>query len=263
MIALERILRRERAVVACGLVLVVTLAWAQLVLGAGLGMSAFDMTAMSLFPHMHAGSGGSMNTSLPVIVLMWWVMMVAMMMPGAAPLMLLYGAVLRRHTPSVASATGPTAALLAGYLLVWLAFSVTAALLQKALEPTGLISEMMLWSRSAFLSAIVLASAGIYQFLPLKHACLAQCRSPVRFLTAHWRPGFVGSLSLGLRHGAFCVGCCWMLMALLFVGGVMNLVWIAALSLLVLAEKLLPAGTVVAKVSGGLMLVWAAATLLV
>lgn len=204
-----------------------------------------------------------MDTGLPVVVLMWWVMMVAMMTPGAAPLMLLYGAVLRRHTPSAASATGPTAALLAGYLLVWLAFSVAAALLQKALEPTGLISEMMLWSRSATLSATVLALAGIYQFSSLKHACLAQCRSPVGFLTAYWRPGLVGSLALGVRHGAFCVGCCWMMMTLLFVGGIMNLVWIAALSLLVLAEKLLPAGAGAAKVSGGLMMSWAAATLLV
>lgn len=263
MIGLERILRHERAVVACGLVAVIMLAWVDLWLGAGMGMSALDMTTLSLFPHREAGMVGSMETSLLVVIFMWWVMMIAMMTPSAIPLVLLYGSVLRRHTPSADRAYLSTTALLAGYLAAWLAFSVSAAVLQKTLEPTGLISEMMLWSRSAVLSASVLALAGLYQLSSIKHACLAQCRSPVLFLTAHWRPGRLGAFLLGVRHGAFCVGCCWLMMALLFVGGIMNLVWIAALTLLVLAEKLLPAGAVVAKVSGALLIIWAVATLLV
>jgi predicted metal-binding membrane protein len=122
---------------------------------------------------------------------------------------------------------------------------------------------MMLWSKSATLSAAVLAIAGLYQFSDLKHACLARCRSPVRFLTEYWRPGRFGSFVLGVRHGGYCVGCCWMLMLLLFVGGVMNLIWIAMLTMVVLLEKLAPAGAAVRKLSGGLLLVWAIATLLV
>ena len=148
-------------------------------------------------------------------------------------------------------------------MIVWLAFSVAAAALQKALQPAGLISEMMLWSRSAALSATVLAAAGAYQLSPLKYACLVHCRGPVRFLTEHWRPGHFGSFTLGVRHGAYCVGCCWALMALLFVGGVMNLIWIAVLTLIVLVEKLLPAGSRFSKLAGWLLIVWATATLLV
>ena len=132
-----------------------------------------------------------------------------------------------------------------------------------ALQPTGLISEMMLWSKSALLSALVLAAAGAYQFSALKRACLAQCRSPVGFLTAHWRPRAAGSFGLGMRHGAYCVGCCWVLMALLFVGGVMNLVWIAALSLMVFADKLLPPGEQIGPGLGVVLLAWAGATLIV
>ena len=121
----------------------------------------------------------------------------------------------------------------------------------------------MLWSKSAPLSAIVLAAAGAYQFSPLKRACLTQCRSPVNFLTAHWRPGIAGSFLLGMRHGIYCVGCCWLLMALLFVGGIMNLVWIAALSLIVFVEKILPGGERVGRVLGVVLIAWAGVTLLV
>ena len=261
MIRLEGILRHDRAVIAGGLALVLAFAWAYLWQGAGMGMSALDMTALSLFPHKQTAMTGSMDASLPLLVLMWWVMMIAMMTPSAAPLMLLYSAVLRHHGRSPGTACGSTAQLLAGYLLVWLAFSIAAALLQKVLQPAGLISGMMWWSRSAMLSALVLAAAGLYQLSPMKSACLRQCRSPARFLADRWRPGLLAGFSMGVRHGAFCVGCCWMMMTLLFVGGVMNLVWIAALTLLVLAEKLLPGGRVVAMVSGVTMIAWALATL--
>jgi predicted metal-binding membrane protein len=155
----------------------------------------------------------------------------------------------------------PSLMLLAGYLVTWLAFSIVAAALQEALQPLGLLSGMFLWSKSAALSAVVLAGAGLYQLSSLKRACLKQCRDPVRFLTEHWRAGAWGSFGLGARHGAYCVGCCWVLMALLFVGGVMNLVWIAALSAFVLIEKLLPAGPVASRVGGVVLLAWAVATL--
>jgi len=263
LIGIESILRRERAVIAAGLAAVLVLAWVYVWDGAGMGMSATDMTTLSLFPHRQADVMGEMDSAWPVVVAMWWVMMIAMMTPSAAPLVLLYGLVLRRHAAPGRNAYLPSLLLLSGYLAVWLAFSVAAAALQKALQPAGLLSGMMLWSRSAALSSIVLAAAGVYQLSNLKHACLAQCRSPVRFLTEYWRPGLFGSFVLGTRHGAYCVGCCWMLMALLFVGGVMNLIWIAALTLIVLVEKLVPAGATFGRASGGLLIVWAVATLLV
>jgi predicted metal-binding membrane protein len=120
---------------------------------------------------------------------------------------------------------------------------------------------MMLWSRSAALSATVLAAAGLYQLSPFKGACLRHCRGPVEFLTRRWRPGRFGAFVMGVEHGAWCVGCCWMLMALLFVGGLMNFAWIAVLTFLVLVEKLVPAGPVVSKISGGVLLAWAVATI--
>ena len=263
MTGIEGVLRHERAVIAAGLVGVVALAWTYLWQGAGMGMPALDMTTLSLFPHLQANVMGSMEADWPTVIAMWWVMMIAMMTPSATPLVLLYGVVLRRHPEASQNASLSSLLLLAGYLTVWLAFAVSAAALQKALEPTGLISEMMLWSRSAALSAAVLAAAGLYQRSTLKHACLTQCRNPVRFLTEYWRPGRLGSFILGVRHGAYCVGCCWMLMALLFVGGVMNLVWIAVLTLFVLVEKLSPMGGNIGRVTGNLLIVWAVATLLV
>ena len=262
MTGIEGVLRRERVVTAAGLAVMVVLAWMYIWCGAGMGMPALDMTTLSLFPHLQSEAVGSMDVGWPIVIAMWWVMMIAMMTPSAAPLILLYGLVLRRHQPEGRSGWLP-ALLLVGYLAAWLAFAIVATALQKVLEPAGLISGMMLWSRSAALSATVLGTAGLYQLSPFKHACLSHCRAPVRFLTEHWRPGGTGSFILGARHGAYCVGCCWMLMALLFVGGVMNLVWIAVLTLVVLVEKLAPAGAMVGKVSGALLIAWAVATLLV
>jgi predicted metal-binding membrane protein len=146
---------------------------------------------------------------------------------------------------------------------MWLVFSLVAATVQDLLQPAGLISGMMLWSKTAALSGTVLAAAGLYQLSPLKQACLRHCRAPAQFLVSHWRPGRLGALVLGMRHGAYCVGCCWLLMALLFVGGVMNLLWIVVLTLFVLVEKFAPAGAMIGKWSGALLLAWAAATLVV
>jgi predicted metal-binding membrane protein len=263
LIALDDVLRRARLVVAAALVVLLVLAWTYLWVGAGTGMSAADMTSLSLFPHLQADKAGEMESTWPLVIAMWWVMMIAMMTPSAAPLVLLYGLVLRRHSPPGKHVFGLSLLLLSGYLAAWLVFSVAAAAMQKALQPAGLLSGMMLWSKSAVLSAAVLAAAGLYQLSPLKRACLAKCRDPVRYLTEHWRPGRRGSFVLGLRHGAYCVGCCWMLMALLFVGGVMNLVWIAVLTVLVLVEKLTPAGKAIGQGVGVLLVSWAAATLLV
>jgi len=263
MTPVDDVLGRERVVTLLGLTALAGACWAYLWTGAGTGMSALDMTAVALFPHRLADDMGAMAPSLTTVILMWWVMMIAMMTPGAAPLVLLYRRVLRHHDPAGAGSAFTSTFLLAGYLASWFAFSVVAAVLQMLLQPAGLISGMMLWSKSAVLSAIVLALAGIYQFSPLKQACLRQCRSPVRFLTTYWRPGITGSFLLGVRHGAYCVGCCWLLMALLFVGGVMNVVWIVALSLFVLIEKVLPGGERIGRALGVVLIAWAVATLLV
>lgn len=259
----EFLLGRERLVVGAGLVLLTLLAWTYIWAGAGMGMSALDMTAVTLFPHLHEDVLGAMDSEWLVVVGMWFTMMIAMMTPSAAPLALLYGRVLRHHSGTGTASLRQTSFLLAGYLAVWFVYSVAAATVQKLLEPTGLLSGMMLWSRSAVLSALVLASAGLYQMSALKYACLQQCRSPVGFLTENWRAGNYGAFTMGLRHGSYCVGCCWVLMALLFVGGVMNLAWIAALTALVLAEKITRLGPYIGKVSGVVLIVWAIATLLV
>ena len=274
MSSLDAVLRRERAVVLSALAALTALAWLYIVRGAGMGMSGLEMTRLALFPHAlpdpAAGMGAMPGMSMPpaatwaTVAGMWWVMMIAMMTPSAAPLVLLYARVLRHHgLHGTGSAYAPSAFLVVGYLLVWLAFSAAAATLQVALQRAGLISDMLLSSRSALLSAGVLLAAGVYQLSPLKHACLRHCRGPVEFLTRHWRPGVTGALSTGVRHGAWCLGCCWMLMALLFVGGIMNLVWVAVLALLVLAEKAAPAGPRLGGVVGGVLIAWGIATLVV
>jgi len=135
--------------------------------------------------------------------------------------------------------------------------------MQFALQRTGLISDMMLWSQSAVLSAAVLAAAGLYQLTPLKLACLKQCRNPAQFLSHHMRQGRIGALRLGTEHGIWCLGCCWLLMLLLFVGGVMNAIWIALLAMLVLIEKIAPRGVLASRIAGIALLTWAIVTLLV
>lgn len=259
---LEGVLLHPRALVAGALAMLVVLAWVYVWTGAGMGMSALEMTSVSLFPHLH-DAPGEMEFSWPIVIAMWWVMMIAMMTPAAAPFVLLHSRLVQSRRGSARGMVIEPLLVVAGYLAVWLAFSIAAATLQAWLQPAGWISSMMLWSKSPLLSAAVLAAAGIYQFTPLKRACLAQCRGPIEFLSRYWRPGRFPAFALGMRHGAFCVGCCWMLMALLFVFGVMNLVWIAALAILVLLEKLAPAGERIAAVTGIALLGWAGATLLI
>jgi predicted metal-binding membrane protein len=175
---------------------------------------------------------------------MWAVMMVAMMLPSALPMALAF--------VELSARTGEQArarSFVAAYLLVWAAFSVAAAALQWVLQAVGWIDPMIV-STSAVLTAALLVIAGVYQFSPLKRVCLGHCRTPMGFLLGDWRPGVRGGFVMGLRHGLFCLGCCWALMALLFVGGVMNLAWIAALSIAVAVEKMVPGGERVAAVLG-------------
>ena len=250
--ALEAALRRQRTVTAAALAVLAALAWAWLLLGAGMGMEI--RADLSPFPHRN-GAGGMAGmpmagdalatwsaARLALAFSMWWVMMVAMMLPAAAPVILLYAKAVSGRGAETKPASG---SFLAGYLSVW-----------------GLFSPMSMGSAGQWFSAAVLIAAGLYQLSPLKEACLSRCRNPGAFLSRHYRPGRAGAFRLGLLHGAYCVGCCWLLMALLFVGGVMNLAWIALLTLLVAAEKLLPGGRRVALAAGLAFIAWGAVTAL-
>ena len=286
---LERLLKRDRTITLAGLVILCLLAWGYVLSGAGLGMSAWDMTVASLFPHtahdpppanmpamnmpgMNMGDmSGAAGSNAPsswsfstaaLMVAMWWVMMIAMMSPSAAPTILLYARV-HRHAAAqwqLVEGGAPTGAFLAGYLAVWLSFAVVATGVHALLEWAGLVSPRMMGSQSRWLSGSLLVAAGVYELSPLKRMCLAHCRAPTDFLSRHWRPGAAGAFRLGVAHGAFCVGCCWILMALLFVGGVMNPIWIAALAVLVLAEKVAPGGVWIGRGVGLALIAWGAVT---
>ena len=183
-----------------------------------------------------------------MMFLMWAVMMVGMMLPSVTPMVLIYAAVARKSAMQ-GMPVAPTAAFVFGYIAMWLIFSLFATIAQWGLDQAALLSPMMV-SNSFGLGAVLLIAAGIYQWLPIKDKCLHHCRSPVYFITTHWRPGSTGAFKMGLSHGAFCLGCCWVLMSLLFVVGVMNILWIAAITLFVLLEKVLPLGDVGGRLMG-------------
>jgi len=195
-----------------------------------------------------------------VLVLgMWAVMMAAMMLPSAAPMILFYGTIARGRRARGDLTVG-SGVFAGGYLLVWAAFSLAAVGLQFVAEQAALLSPMMEMT-SIGLSGVLLIAAGLYQWTPLKQACLRRCRSPLEFVMTQWREGVRGAFVMGLKHGAYCLGCCWLLMMLLYVGGVMNLGWIAGLALFVLVEKLAPAGHWLGRAAGAGLIVWGGATL--
>ena len=183
---------------------------------------------------------------------MWAVMMVAMMVPTAIRSIMIYSRIARQATNS----GKPIAAIywfISGYILVWTAFSVVAALLQGQLTRLGLLSPMMT-SSSSYFGAGLLIAAGFYQLTPWKDVCLKHCQSPAMFLAGKFGPDITDGIKLGIGHGAYCLGCCWLLMALLFVGGVMNLIWIAIIAFFVLLEKLMPARLRLSRVGAGFMI---------
>ncbi len=181
---------------------------------------------------------------------MWAVMMIGMMTPSAVPMILIYARVGRQATQQ-GKPLAASAYFAAGYLFTWIGFGLAATAAQWALERAALLTPMMAGASDMFSGAVLIA-AGIYQWTPLKDACLRQCQSPWLFIQRHggFRSDLLGTLALGARHGAYCIGCCWVLMALLFVGGVMNVLWIAAIAILVLAEKVVPAGRVISRTLG-------------
>jgi predicted metal-binding membrane protein len=254
----ERIVRREQALIGLGLAGITGLAWLYVLAGAGTGMSTVAMTTWQFPPPRPAMPmpGGWDAAYWLTMLLMWWVMMIAMMLPSAAPMILLYARVFRhgQDRGQIRDPLVPTAAFAAGYLACWLAFSAAATALQFALERLGHLDGMMMWSTSRWLTAGLFVAAGLFQLSPLKSACLDHCRSPAAFLSRHWHPGRRGAFRLGLVHGAYCLGCCWALMLLLFAAGIMNLVWIAGLAVLVLVEKLSTFGARLAPLTGAALL---------
>jgi predicted metal-binding membrane protein len=272
---LARALRRDRAIVVAALVAVVVLAWLGLLLGVAgmsgagsMGKGMTSSTSMAAMPGMDAMPGMAMPAAAAAtstahaveLALMWAVMMAAMMLPGAAPMILFYTKISGERAAG-RQGVGSSGLFALGYLIVWFVFSGAAVLLQLAFERYALVSPAMR-TTSAALAGVVLIAAGVYQLTPAKRACLRHCRSPLEFVMLHWRPGARGALAMGLRHGAYCVGCCWLLMLLLFVGGVMNVAWIGGIALYVLVEKTVPAGHWVSRAAGVVLVLWGAATLL-
>ena len=236
--------------VLAGVVGVVALAWAYLVYLAQSTNGMASGMAMAQLQSWGAADFGFM-------FLMWAVMMTAMMVPTAAPMILLFATVNRRRREQQGPFV-PTAVFLSGYIVVWSGFAVAATVGNWALHVNSLLSTMMGASTSAYLGGALLIAAGLFQWSRLKYACLSRCRSPLGFLMSDWREGSWGALNMGLRHGIYCVGCCWLLMGLLFVLGVMNLLWIAALAGFVLLEKVAPGGSKLSRATGVLLLAWGA-----
>ena len=225
---------KDKLLIGCGLAAVCGLAWTVMAWQAGAMMSA------------GAGGGAVVDMArLPaalvdfvLIYLMWVVMMAAMMVPGASPMIAVFAAINRRRREE-GSPHVRTAVFLLGYLVVWSVFSAAAAIVQSILDDTGLLTPMMASSSTA-LSATLFAAAGLYQWTPLKDVCLKHCRSPIGFVLSEWRDGPAGAVVMGFRHGLYCVGCCAAIMGLLFAVAVMDLRWVAAITVLVTMERLLP-----------------------
>jgi predicted metal-binding membrane protein len=249
------VLRRDRVIIVLAVALLAAAAWGYLLwLSAGMSMGGMDMTGLRMIP---SGIGLMMPTNMPWLAMefvfvfaMWMLMMVGMMTPSAAPMFLMYSRV-GRQTEAQGKSLRATVWFAIGYFLVWIAFALFATMVQWALERSDLLDFTMA-SRDNVLGGIVFVAAGLYQWTRLNDLCLAQCQRPFAFIISHggYRHDAPGCVTLGLRHGAYCVGCCWALMALLLVGGVMNVLWIVLLSLLALLERVTSVGRLIARLAG-------------
>jgi predicted metal-binding membrane protein len=259
----ETVLRRDRLIVLLGIAVIAALSWAYVVSLASdmqnnMGAATSDMPdmrGMDMATEMAAPQPQAWGTAdFALILVMWAVMMVAMMTPSAAPMILMFAGISRsrreQQVPYV-----PTSVFLLGYLAVWGTFGILAAAAQWGLHASSLLSPTMA-STGPVVGGVLLWAAGIYQWTPLKRACLRKCRSPLSFILNEWREGPRGAFLMGLKHGGYCLGCCWFLMALLFVAGVMNLLWVAAIAVYILVEKVVPAGHRVGQAAGVLLAVW-------
>jgi predicted metal-binding membrane protein len=246
-------LKRDRTIALASLAVITVLAWVYTIqLTAGMmGMDANNMEQMSM-PVTKTWQ----TVDVLLTFLMWAVMMVAMMTPSATPMVLTFVGIKRQRQPDQASIPG-TMIFLFGYLIAWSLFSAAATLVQWGLHAVTLLSDEMI-SVSNLFSGMLLIFAGIYQFTPLKNMCLSHCRTPLGFLMNEWQDGISGALRMGVRHGIYCVGCCWLLMAILFVAGVMNLLWSAVIAGIVIIEKVMPipAGEWISRVIGLFVIGW-------
>ena len=241
----ETVLRRDRIVVLSGLVVIAALSWAYV------ASLASDMQNMEMaMPQMQAWGAADFG----LMFVMWAVMMIAMMTPSAAPMILMFTGINRRRQKQQVPYV-MTSVFLLGYLVAWAAFSGLATAAQWGLHTVSLLSPMMAITSPA-LGGVLLVAAGIYQWTPLKYNCLSKCRSPLGFVLNEWREGRWGAFLMGLKHGGYCTGCCWSLMALLLVAGVMNLLWVAAIAGFVLLEKVAPGGDRLGRVAGVLFIGW-------
>ncbi len=245
-------LYRDRALVALSILTMCALAWAYLIyLVSDMPPMALGMVSMSMaMPTDHAWG----LPDFTAMFVMWSVMMVAMMLPSATPMILLFEKINQKRDLQ-GQAKNPIALFVGGYLLVWIGFSILATLLNWSLHSAGLLTSMM-GRVTPVVAGISLLVAGTYQWTTLKYACLTHCRSPVGFLMANWHVGRLGAVRMGSHHGLYCLGCCWLLMILLFVLGVMNLLWIVVLTVFVLAEKVVPKGQLLGRIAGLLMIGW-------
>ena len=249
------VLRRDRVVVVLALTFLTVLAWSYLLwLSADMNMGGMDMTGLRMIP---SGMGLMMPADMPwqalefvLVFAMWIVMMVGMMTPSATPMFLTYARI-GRQIEALSRPLAATVWFAVGYFLVWVGFALLATLLQWALDRSALL-DFTMTTTSSLLGGLLFVSAGLYQWTSLNELCLAQCQRPFEFVMRHggYRRDAPGSAMLGLRHGAYCVGCCWTLMALLLVGGVMNLLWIVLLALLAFLERVPSMGRLIARLAG-------------
>src|SRR5262245_14791765 len=270
--SLTALLRRDRAIVAASLLVLTMVAWAYVLwLADAMSMGGMQMDDMrtianpfdiAMIPSLQPWSASEFG----FLFIMWVVMMIGMMTPSAAPMILIYARV-GRQAEVQGKPLAATGYFAAGYLTAWTVFSLFATTTHWALERASLLTPMM-DSASNSLGGLILIATGLYQWTPMKDACLKHCQAPLLFIQRHggFRRNPLGSLSIGFRHGLYCIGCCWALMALLFVAGIMNVVWIAGIAFLVLAEKVIPSGHLLSRMAGvaltaaGIWLVATAAT---
>ena len=247
-VTLTKLLRQDRAIVIAGAAAISVLGWSYLVYE-GWAMQHMDLVSMAM-----PSTGAWGLADLLMVFAMWTIMMIATMVPSVTPMLLTF-ATINRSRHANGRVFVPLWVFLTGYLTLWTGFSVAATLGQWGLHSLALISPMMLGT-SPLLGSLLLMAAGVYQWTPLKNACLRHCRMPLQFLLTCWQDGTAGAFFMGLRHGIYCLGCCWLLMTVLFAVGVMNLAWIAALSVFVLVEKIIPRGLWVAKAVGLALMGW-------
>ncbi|NIP32077.1 MAG: DUF2182 domain-containing protein [Candidatus Dadabacteria bacterium] len=245
----EYLIKKDRIIIYSAIFLIILIAWAYLFQLEN-EMKTMDMSIINTMPSKEVWN----FTTFLLMFVMWLVMMVAMMFPSIAPTALVFAKLYRKRKKEGKPFVQLTI-FLSGYLVIWAVFSLGATILQLILQKIAFLSSMMEIT-SPLLGATILLGAGVFQFTSLKNKCLTECRNPMGFLVSEWRDGIYGAFLMGIRHGYFCVGCCWMLMALLFVTGVMNLMWVAAIALFVLIEKVLPYPQWTGRIAGILLILW-------